>query len=139
MLENCIDQRSHLKVIIVCAVDTGMRAGELFSLTWKDVDLEKGIITIAALNTKTLQSRQIAITTRLGILLEDQKRASKETDRTVFGLTTVKRSFDTLRHQCGLDDLRFHDLRHTAATRLIQQGIPLQEVGRIFISCQWCK
>ena len=131
LLENCIDQRSHLKAIIICAVDTGMRAGELFSLTWKDVDLEKGIITIAALNTKILQSRQIAITTRLAMLLEEQKRVAKQTDKTVFGLTTVKRSFNTLRDQCGLSDLRFHDLRHTAATRLIQQGIPLQEVGRI--------
>jgi integrase len=43
----------------------------------------------------------------------------------------VKHSFDTVRRAAGLGDLRFHDLRHTAATRLVGLHIPLSEVGRV--------
>jgi integrase len=50
----------------------------------------------------------------------------------VFGiLDNVKRSFTAARNQAGLNDLRFHDLRHTAATRLVGAHIPLSEVGRV--------
>jgi integrase len=40
-------------------------------------------------------------------------------------------TFDTVRRAVGLEDLRFHDLRHTAATRLVGANIPLSEVGRV--------
>jgi len=43
----------------------------------------------------------------------------------------VKHSSDTVRRAAGLGDLRFHDLRHTAATRLVGLHIPLSEVGRV--------
>ncbi len=50
----------------------------------------------------------------------------------VFGVEkTCRKAFSTLKKLAGLTDIRFHDLRHTAATRMIQAGIPLQEVGRI--------
>lgn len=131
LLENCVGQREHLKAIIICALDTGMRAGEIYSLKWKDIDFDQGLITIAALNTKTLQSRQIALTARLkDELLKLIKTAKNHTDL-IFGVITARKAFDTLRKKCNLLDIRFHDLRHTAATRMIQQGLSLQEVGRI--------
>lgn len=43
----------------------------------------------------------------------------------------MKRSFGAARSDAGLKDLRFHDLRHTAATRLVGAHIPLSEVGRV--------
>lgn len=50
----------------------------------------------------------------------------------VFGIgNTIKTPFGNARTLASLPDLHFHDLRHTAATRMIQQGVPLQEVGRI--------
>lgn len=131
LLENCVGQRAHLKTIIICALDTGMRAGEIYSLKWQDVDLEQSLIKISALNTKTLQSRQVAITARLKSELLKLFEPAKSGDDLIFGVITARKSFDTLKSKCNLKDLRFHDLRHTAATRLIQAGIPLQEVGRI--------
>ncbi len=50
----------------------------------------------------------------------------------MFGIiANVKRSFTAARCKTGLKDLRFHDLRHTAATRLVGAHIPLSEVGRV--------
>ncbi|HWQ33569.1 MAG TPA: tyrosine-type recombinase/integrase [Blastocatellia bacterium] len=51
--------------ILICALDTGMRAGEIFSLQWRDVNLEARLITIQALNTKTLRSRCVPVSQRL--------------------------------------------------------------------------
>ena len=80
-----------------------------------------------------MRERQIALTTRLKTVIEQLYEDSmKEPDDLVFGITdNVKRSFSTARHAAGLDDVRFHDLRHTAATRLVAAHIPLSEVGRV--------
>jgi integrase len=76
-------QRSHLRAILLCALDTGMRQGEIFSLRWRDVDLENGLLNIQAFHTKTMKERQIAITTRLALELERLK-ASAPTMRMVW-------------------------------------------------------
>ncbi|HEX2268550.1 MAG TPA: site-specific integrase [Pyrinomonadaceae bacterium] len=72
-------QRAHLKAILICALDTGMRQGEILSLRWRDVDFENGLLNIQAFHTKTMKERQVAITTRLAIELE-QLRASAPND-----------------------------------------------------------
>ena len=111
-------QRAHLKAILICALDTGMRQGEIFSLRWRDVDFEKGLLTIQAFHTKTMKERQVAITTRLALELERLKASAPENPQgLVFGIVdNVKRSFTAARGDAGLNDVRFHDLRHTAAT-----------------------
>jgi len=126
-------QRAHLRGILICALDTGMRQGEIFSLRWRDVDLENRIVKIRAFNTKTMKERQVAITTRLAIELERLKASAPDNSNgLVFGIVNnVKRSFAAARSKAGLNDVRFHDLRHTAATRLVGAHIPLSEVGRV--------
>jgi integrase len=134
LLASCdTQQRAHLKGILMCALDTGMRQGEIFSLRWCDVDLENGVLNIQAFHTKTMKDRQVAITTRLKLQLERLRAdAPDNPDGLVFGiLDNVKRSFTAARGKAGLNDLRFHDLRHTAATRLVGAHIPLSEVGRV--------
>src|SRR5690242_16973646 len=66
-------QRAHLIGILICALDTGMRQGEIFSLRWRDVDVENRLFNIQAFHTKTMKERQVAITTRLAIELERLK------------------------------------------------------------------
>ncbi len=110
-----------------------MRRGEILSLKWSDVDFEERVLTIRAFNTKTMKERQVSLTTRLALELEYLWESSpKHRDQIVFGFTNnVKRSFNSARNQAGLADVRFHDLRHTAATRLVAAHIPLPEVGRV--------
>lgn len=125
--------RKHLRPILICALDTGMRRGEILGLKWSDVDFEERVLTIRAFNTKTMQERQVSLTTRLMIELERiWEESPKNRDFLVFGFTdNVKKSWTSVRTKAGLPDVRFHDLRHTAATRLVAAHLPLPEVGRV--------
>lgn len=130
LLDACDERREKLRVIIICALDTGMRRGEIFSLRWRDVDLTNKRINIQAMNTKTLRSRSVPISDRL--LSELSAMPRNDAVSRVFGITdTVKRSWATAKRIAGIKDLKFHDLRHTCATRLVQGGLPLPEVSRI--------
>lgn len=134
LLQVCNTSRlKHLLPIIICALDTGMRKGEILSLCWRDVDFEHRVITVAAFNTKMMRARTVSVTTRLAKELEKlYEQSPKHPAGLVFGIRDdVKHSFDSVRRAAGLGDLRFHDLRHTAATRLVGLHIPLSEVGRV--------
>lgn len=126
-------KRRHLRAIIICALDTGMRRGEILSLRWSDLDLENRVLNIRAFNTKTMKERQISLTMRLATELDKLwEQSPKDASRLVFGFSdNVKKSFASAREDAGLPDVRFHDLRHTAATRLVGAHLPLAEVGRI--------
>jgi integrase len=91
------------------ALDTGMRQSEIFSLRWRDVDFENGLVNIQAFHTKTMKERQIAMTTRLALELEQLKSSAPENPNgLVFGINdNVKRSFTAARSDAGLKDVRF--------------------------------
>jgi integrase len=123
--------RNHLRPILICAIDTGMRLGEMLKLRWSDVDLFEGTILIRAFNTKTLRARSVHMTARLHREIAHLAAPAPASDSLVFGIASnVKRSFASTRREAGLEGVRFHDLRHTAATRLCA-GLSLPEVGRI--------
>jgi len=125
------EKRRHLRAIIIAAIDTGMRKGELLKLKWRDVDFDNRIINVQAFNTKTLKAREVGISARLLLELESLfNQSPKDIDALVFGLKDVKKSFEGVRREAGLPDVRFHDLRHTHATRLIACHIPVAEVAR---------
>jgi integrase len=119
-------QRPHLRALIVAALDTGMRRGKLFKLQWGDVDCETRSIKIRAMNSKTARPRMLPMTPRLQSELEKLRQAASDSDANlVFGIhDTVKRSWKSLCNAAEIEGLRFHDLRHTAITRIVQAGIP---------------
>lgn len=132
LLAVCAGAKAHLRPIIIMALDTGMRRGEIFKLKWSDIDFENGIINIQAFNTKTIRQRQVAITSRLALELQALWGNSPlNPDALVFGVANVKKAFSKARIVAGLPDVRFHDLRHTHATRLVAGHVPLSEVGRV--------
>lgn len=122
----------YLKALIVAAVDTAMRKGELIKLVWDDIDLERGEILIRAMNTKIQTRRMVGITSRLRIALEDLRSVGfAGGNDIVFGVTDFKRSFETVCDVAKISGLRFHDLRHTATTRMVAAGMPIAEVMKI--------
>jgi integrase len=133
LLAACTGRRAHLRLIVISALDTGIRKGELFKLVWDDIDFDEKTIHVRAFNTKTMRERTIALTVRLERELRAHfERSTGDPAVLVFGVVdTVKKAFGSARKAAGLPDLRFHDLRHTAATRLVTANVPLQEVGRV--------
>jgi integrase len=133
LLAACSGKRAHIRPVVICALDTGMRCGEILKLKWADLDFESRIITVRAFNTKTMRERQVAMTTRLTEELQDlYNKSRKEVEDLVFGITdNFKKAFNTARNIARLPDVRFHDLRHTHATRLVAAHISLSEVGRV--------
>jgi integrase len=122
-------RRVHLKGFLIALFDTGCRRGELLKLEWEDVDFNLGVLHIRAFNTKTQRERYVPMSARLKEELLKRYEASPKSG-TVFGLTDVKKSFDAARKEAGLEHVRLHDIRHTAATRLTQANVPLTDVSR---------
>lgn len=133
LLAQCVGPRLHLRGLVICGLDTGMRRGEILLLRWEDVGLDAGMITVRAMHTKTLRERQLGITARLGVELRRiyAERIDRPNER-VFGLeSNFKRSWGTACKNAGIADLRFHDLRHTFATRLAEAGFTDALIARL--------
>lgn len=146
----------HLQRIIRCALDTGMRRGEIVTQRWEDVDFDNRMLHVSHSKTPEGESRVIPLTGRLYDLLtsfrkdrgivftyspssgnaanpeqatpaEVVKKAS-----TAHPIKIVKTAWAASLRRAGLRHFRFHDLRHTANTRLMLAGV-LQEVRREII------
>lgn len=119
------DDRRHLILIIILAVDTGLRKKELFSLQRKDIDLDAKLITIPFAQTKALKTRQIIVSRRLEAEL--QKHFDRFTfqpdDLIFFGQKDADRAFETACRLAEIKDFKFHDLRHTATTWMDEAGV----------------
>ncbi|CAN5225012.1 hypothetical protein BH10ACI1_BH10ACI1_31700 [soil metagenome] len=130
---NIKSRRKHLKPLIILALDTAMRRGELLKLCWKDIDFENRLISILAFNTKTATARTVGMTPRVyDELSELWEKSPKDLSELVFGITdTIKKSFTSACNDAGVDDFHFHDLRHTAITRMIQAGFSPMEIMKV--------
>jgi len=118
---------SHLpenhRPVVLTAVNTGLRQGELLRLTWADIDWNVGVLTIH--ETKAGECRRVPMNSTVVGLLSDLKVSSKAnpTDRVFpFDARYVRRTFKEAVKDAGLTPFRFHDLRHTFASRLAMQG-----------------
>lgn len=133
LLAACVGRRAHLRPIIITAVDTAMRRGELLKLRWSDVHLEGYTITVKAENSKTGRGRIVAMTPRVyGELFRLWKVAPLNYDGLVFGIAdNIKNGFTSVCKASGVDGFRFHDLRHTAITRMVAAGVAPMEVMKV--------
>ncbi|HET9529548.1 MAG TPA: site-specific integrase, partial [Blastocatellia bacterium] len=125
LLAECVGRRAHLRPILLLALNTGMRRGEILSLRWSQVDFARGLIHLV--RTKSGKSRLVPINTLVReTLLELQSKASGEWvfrgAGTGKGITDVKKAFSAACQDAKIEDLHFHDLRHTAATRMAETG-----------------
>ncbi len=118
-----------LKAMIILALDSAMRLGEILKLHWQDIDFENNLIRVLATNTKTERERFAPLSERAKVELEKIKEISP--GEKLFPFADIKRSFATAKKLAGIEDLHFHDLRRTAITRWIQQGTPLALAGKL--------
>jgi integrase len=121
----------HLVPLIRFAVDTGGRRAELLGLDWRQVDLARKRVVF--LNTKNGEDRTVRLCGRACAILASlgPKEAGPVFKYKGKAIRSVRTSFIAARKASGLDDVRFHDLRHTFASRLVQAGVPLYDVGQL--------
>jgi integrase len=113
--------------IILFALETGMRRGEILSLMWVDVHWIGRSVLLP--QSKNGHSRAVPLsTTALAIL----KSLPKTSERTFpMSATAFRLAWDRVRSRAGLSDLHFHDLRHEAISRFFELGLSVPEVALI--------
>jgi integrase len=127
--------------LIIAALETGCRRGELLSFTWADVSLTRGLLTVRAENAKSGRSRQIPISPRLLAVLkmienDPSGKPHKPADY-VFSDKIGRKVCDPKKRwlKCctaaEITNLHFHDLRHEAGSRMLEAGWPLHHVQAV--------
>ncbi|MBI3411848.1 MAG: site-specific integrase [Planctomycetes bacterium] len=114
----------YLRGIVTAALDTGMRRGEVLKQRWEDVDLSRKLLLVSSSKTAGGESREIPLTKRVQGLLE----ANSRPEGVVFTLngkplSWIRKGYLGGIKRAGLRHFRFHDLRHTFNTRLMEAGV----------------
>jgi integrase len=112
-----------MHAIVLTAMHTGMRRGELLRLTWSDIDWFGGMMKIR--ETKTDEPRYAAMNSFIQRTLLQQKKMTqpKLSDQVFpFYARYLSRAFKRAVTRANLAPFRFHDLRHCFASRLAQLG-----------------
>jgi integrase len=122
--------------ILVFALNTGMHRGEIFGLEWRAVDLNRQVLVV--MKSKNGEKRTVPLNSCLVGLLS-HKAAISEKNSFVFTTScgtridarNLTRAFYSALEKAEITNFRFHDLRHTFATRLAQAGVDLYKVQRL--------
>jgi len=138
LLQACRESGAHyLQTFVILAIETGMRFGELAGVTWANVNLEKRTIYLP--DTKNGSPRTVPLSTRALNAIQTQPRsidgrlflAKPGSIRSAFLIALTKAQATQHDSKNFLRELRFHDLRHEAVTRLFEKGLNPIEVGMV--------
>ena len=132
VLDNCI--KEYVKDVIITALNTGMRRQEVLSLTWNQIKKD-GLIYLT--KTKTNEARQIPINDDLAELFRNIRHRVQLRSEYVFcdsygkPFKEIRKAFKATLERAGIEDFRFHDLRHTFASHFIMRGGSIKELQEI--------
>jgi integrase len=125
-----VTESAELRTIVTLAVETGMRRGELASLLWDNVNLKKQTAHLP--KTKTDVPRTIPLSKTA---VKALKTFGVKKEGRVFALQgeSMSQAFERAcaPHRANIEDLRFHDFRHEATSRLFEKGLNVMEVAAI--------
>ena len=118
-----------LSNIVMFAIHTGMRRGEILSIRWSDINFDASTVHLA--DTKNGEPRTVPLSSlAISALPTTDDRV---TDERVFPLSpnAVRLAWDRLIKRAGISNFRFHDLRHEAISRFFELGLSIPEVALI--------
>lgn len=125
----------YLYPVVILGLSTGARKREILTLTWSDVDLQRGVIVLH--RTKNRERRVLPLAGPALELLRQQAAVRRRETELVFpradGLQPldIRSAWQTARKHAGIPDFRFHDLRHSAASYLAMSGASLAEIAEV--------
>lgn len=134
MLDVCSEW---LEEITIFALSTGMRRSEILDLEWPYVSVERRTATI--MKSKNGERRTIPLNKRALEILKKKAKVRYLKSSFVFpskvgtriGNRNLSRAFSDAVQKAGIENFTFHDLRHTFATLLVQNGVDLYTVGNL--------
>ena len=128
----------HLTPLVLLAVNSGLRRGELLQLRWREVDLQRRMLTVRGEGAKTGQTRHVPLNSDAIHALTAWKPVAFESDWCVFGgsksstpLVAIKKGWAGVLKAATVTGFRFHDLRHTFASKLVMAGVDLNTVREL--------
>jgi len=123
----------HLKPILIVALNTAMRRGEILGLSWNDIDFVNYNIHVK--NTKSGKDRILPMNSLVAKTLKEQDMSCEwifpNPQRKDRALKDVSSSLKTACDKIGIEKFRFHDLRHTSATWMVNAGVDLVTIKEI--------
>lgn len=125
----------HLKAVVRFSLETGLRQSNVTGLTWDQVDIERSCAWIHPDQAKAKRAIAVPLSSAAVIIIEEQIGKHEEFVFTYKGnklIQTNTRAWRNALERAGIADFRWHDLRHTWASWMIQNGCPihvLQELG----------
>lgn len=127
-----VEVSEYLKPIVVCALTTGLRLSNILNLKWESINFEQGFIEILKQQNKGHKKIQLPLSSKLKIELE--KIGIKKSGyvflkpNTNIPFKNIRDGFKGALKRAKIDNFRFHDFRHTVATRLVAKGSDLGTV-----------
>jgi integrase len=127
----------YLKPAVLLSINTGLRRGELFGLKWQDIDFNQKILTVVAETAKSGKTRHVPLNTEaLSILTDWRKQCHGDyvfEGKSGKPFHDLRTSWATILNEkhANIKDFRWHDLRHTFASKLVMGGVDLNTVREL--------
>jgi integrase len=127
----------YLKPLVLISLHTGMRRGELFQLSWESVDLTAARITVHGATAKSGRTRHLPLNREALATLRGWLDQAADKTGLVFpgknggAFNNVRRSWESVLRSAGIKRFRWHDLRHTFASKLVMAGVDLNTVREL--------
>ena len=127
----------YLKPMVILALHTGARKGELYDLMWSAVDLEREVMTVVGYYAKSGKTRHIPLNREAYEALSAWKAQSEDLSGRVFPsadggrMNHTRRSWNTVLEEAEISRFRWHDMRHTFASWLVMAGVELNTVREL--------
>jgi site-specific recombinase XerD len=127
----------HVKPLVLLSINTGCRRGELFDLTWENVNLDRRILTVTGATAKSRRTRHIPLNREATAVLLGWRAQAEAAEGLVFvndagqRFDRVNFSWRRLLKDAGITGFRWHDMRHHFASRLVMGGVDLNTVREL--------
>lgn len=124
----------HLRPVLLALLNTACRKSEILTMKWSQIDLQQRQIRVE--QTKTGRDRVIPINSVLFNVLQTLRASNGQSERVFLShhgkpMRNIQTSFENACKRAGIEGMRIHDCRHTAASRMVEAGIDLPTVSRI--------
>jgi integrase len=118
-----------LALLISFAIATGLRRSEILRITWGDLDVDRATVLLS--DSKNGEARRVPLSPEAQDIISELSPGKTNEQIFPITMTALRLAWQSLKHRSGLNDLRFHDLRHEAISSFFERGLSAPEVAII--------